>query len=125
MVVIDTDIIIWILRGNEDIKERFKSAVVCTNGEIFITPIQIAEIYSGIRPKERLKAEGFIETLSTITIDRAIGKLAGEFINQYGKSHNVTMADALIGACVKLNSLKIWTLNKKHYPMFAESEFFE
>lgn len=125
MVIVDTDIIIWILRGDRGIEEKFKSLVVIANGEVFITPIQIAEIYSGIRPKERIKAENFIESLNIITIDKAIGKLAGEFINQYGKSHNVTMADALIGACAKINGFKIWTLNKKHYPMFSGTGFFK
>ena len=125
MVVVDTDVIIWILRGNKDIEEKFKSTVINTNGDVFITPIQIAEIYAGIRPKERLRAENFIGSLNVITIDRAIGKLAGELINKQGRTHNVTMADALIGASARANAFKLWTLNKKHYPMFTDREFFE
>jgi len=125
MVVIDTDVIIWILRGDKNIEKKFKSVVVSTNGEVFITPIQVAEIYSGIKQKERLKAKSFIESLNIIIIDKAVGRLAGEFINRYGKSHNVTMADALIGACVKINLFKLWALNKKRYPMFADIEFFK
>ncbi len=35
-------------------------------------------------------------------------------MSQNLKSHNVAMADALIGACAKINSFKIWTLKKKH-----------
>ncbi|MEK6679425.1 MAG: type II toxin-antitoxin system VapC family toxin, partial [Nitrospirota bacterium] len=125
MVVIDTDIIIWILRGNKDIEELFKKVVIETEGYIFITPIQIAEIYAGIRQKERLDAENFIESLSVIDINKNIGRLAGDFINRYGRTHNVTMADAMIAASAKINVFKLWTLNKRHYPMFTEKEFFQ
>lgn len=125
MVVIDTDIIIWILRGNKGIEESFKKIVNETEGFIFITPIQIAEIYAGIRQNERPDAENFIESLNVIDINKNIGKLAGDYINRHGRSHNVTMADAMIAASVKVNLFKLWTLNKRHYPMFTEKEFFQ
>lgn len=125
MIIVDTDILIWVLRQHEKLVPRFKSAVVETDGNIFITPVQVAEIYSGVRPKEKVKVENFIEALNTIDIDRRIGKLAGQFLQAYGKSHAVTMADALVGAAAKINVFKLWTLNRKHYPMFDDDEFFE
>ncbi len=125
MIVIDTDILIWILKGNEEIKRRFTQLITETSGHVFITPVQIAEIYAGIKEKERIKTENFLESLNIVDIDKQVGKLAGDFINNYGKSHNVTIADALIGASAKVNSFKLWTLNKKHYPMFEDKEFLE
>lgn len=125
MLVVDTDILIWVLRQDQTLIERFKNAVRETNGNIYITPIQVAEIYSGMRPKEKLRIETFIESLNTIDIDRRMGKLAGGFIHDYGKSHSVTMADAIVGAAAKVNIFRLWTLNKKHYPMFKGDEFFE
>ncbi len=125
MVVVDTDVLIWILRGNAHMKEKFKAAVTSTRGEVYITPAQSAEIYSGMRPKERQATENFLESLPIIALDRKMGKLAGEFIRAYGKSHHVTLADAFIAASAKLNAFTLWTLNKKHYPMLAEKEFFE
>ena len=124
MVVVDTDVLIWILRGDANIKEKFKAAVTNTRGEVYITPVQIAEIYSGMRPKERQATENFVESLPVIVLDRGIGKLAGEFINKYGKSYNVTLADAFIAASAKTRVFTLWTLNKKHYPMFAGKDFF-
>jgi len=56
---------------------------------------------------------------------KKIGKLAGDFLHQYAKTHAVTMADALVGAAAKVNLFKLWTMNKKHYPMFERSEYFE
>ena len=125
MVVADTDILIWILRQDHALVERFKSTLLETNGHVFITPVQVAEIYSGMRPKEKVKVETFIDALNILDIDKRMGKLAGDFLRTYGKSHSVTMADALVGAAAKVNVFKLWTMNKKHYPMFEGNEFYE
>src|SRR5574337_563042 len=125
MVVADTDILIWILRQDRALIERFRNAIRETSGHVFITPVQVAEIYSGIRPKEKVKVEMFVESLNILDIDKRIGKLAGDFLHGYGKSHSVTMADALVGAAAKINVFQLWTMNKKHYPMFEDDEFFE
>ncbi len=122
MVVIDTDILIWLLRGNKDIKVKFEKVIEMTNGNLFITPIQIAEIYNGIRNKERIETELFLSSFRNIDIDNKIGKIAGEYLNKYNKSHNITISDALIAACSKINSYLLWTLNIKHYPMIKNNE---
>ena len=101
MVIIDTDIIIWLLRGNEEIRELFQQTVAETEGFIFITPVQIAEIFAGLRSREKGKTEKFLHSLNIIDISAGIGKTAGEFMNKFGKSHNVTLADALIAAASK------------------------
>ena len=120
----DSDIIIWILRGNEGIKNQFVEIVQESRGYIFITPVQIAEIHAGIRDKERIKVELFLESLLMISIDAKAGKLAGEYLNKYRKSHNVTLADAIIAACAKLHGFKLWTANRKHYPMLDKEDFY-
>jgi predicted nucleic acid-binding protein len=124
MIVADTDILIWILRQDKALVGRFKEVVRETGGNIFITPVQVAEIYSGIRPKERVKVELFIESLNILDIDGRMGQLAGDFLQKYGKSHSVTMADALVAAAAKANIFRLWTMNKKHYPMLEDAEFF-
>ncbi|MFH0925392.1 MAG: type II toxin-antitoxin system VapC family toxin [bacterium] len=124
MIIIDSDILIWILRGNKEIRAQFEKAITQTGGSIFITPIQLAELYAGIREKEKLDTEKFLTTFSLINIDGKIGRLAGEFMNKYHKSHSITIADALIAASTKICGLKLWTLNKKHYPMLEKVDFF-
>lgn len=125
MILIDTDIIIWILRGNTAIKNQFIKIVYESKGTIFITPIQIAEIYAGIKEKERINTELFLNTFITISIDYQIGKLAGEYLNEFSKSHNVTLSDAMIAASTKLHGLKLWTANTKHYPMLDKEDIIE
>ncbi len=123
MIVVDTDILIWILRGNKDILKKFIALAKETKGNLYLTPVQVAEIYSGIREKEIEKTALFLKNLLLLVIDYKIGKTTGDYMSKYKKSHNVTLADALTASCAKNNNFKIWTLNKKHYPMFTEKEF--
>jgi len=124
LIILDTDILIWVLRGNVEIKEKLEEAINETDGSLYITPIQIAEIYAGIRKSEENITKGFLNSFNIIPIDAEIGRLAGKFINQYRKSHSVEIADAIIAAASIVNSFKLWTLNKKHYPMIEEAGFY-
>jgi predicted nucleic acid-binding protein len=38
----------------------------------------------------------------------------------YGKSHGVGLADALIAATAELNQATLVTLNQKHFPMIID-----
>ncbi|MFZ3115096.1 MAG: PIN domain-containing protein [Syntrophales bacterium] len=42
---------------------------------------------------------------------------AGLYRRQYGPSHGVGLADALIAATAEANDAKVATLNKTHFPM--------
>jgi hypothetical protein len=123
MILIDSDIIIWILRGDRNIKEQMEEFIKDINEKLFITPIQITEIYAGLKEKERIDTSLFLETLPCLEINDHVGKLAGEYLNLYRKSCGLTLADAMIAACTKIYNLKLWTLNKKHYPMLGKNDF--
>jgi len=125
MMVIDTDVLIWILRGHDDYKRQFEEAVQTTRGLVFITPVQVAEITAGVRPKESDRVHEFLNALNLVNLGREEGLKAGEFMGAFGKSHSLTLADALIAAVVKNYSYCLWTLNRKHYPMLNKPDFFE
>lgn len=93
---------------------------------IYLLPLcRFSEIHAGLRETEKERINAFLRTLKTVIIDYEIGKLAGEFMKQFKKSYNVTIADSLIAASAKVNSFKLWTLNRKHYPMLSPDEFIE
>ncbi len=123
MIMIDTDIVIWILRKNPEIKAKFDQVVIDAEGKVYVTPIQVAEIYAGIREAERIQTAEFFGAIYHLPLDESIGQQAGEFLLQYQKSHNVTLADAMIAAVSLVHHLKLWTLNKKHYPMLSTEHF--
>lgn len=122
MIIFDTDVLIWILRGKEEVIEKAKQIIENTNGYVYITPIQITEIYAGARKREIPSIERLLNSFKHIEINSEIGKLAGEFLNKYRKSHNVELADSLIASCCIVYGFKLWTFNKKHYPMIKEED---
>ena len=123
MIVVDTDILIWILRGREDIINSFNQKVEIQNKIMYITPIQIAEIFAGLRENEKIITEKFIRSFNIIDIDIEIGKLSGGYLSKFGKSTNITLSDSMIAAATIVNEMKLWTLNKKHYPMLKDELF--
>ncbi|MFQ5702620.1 MAG: hypothetical protein ACE5HT_01205 [Gemmatimonadales bacterium] len=36
---------------------------------------------------------------------------------RYGQSHGVELADALVAAAAASSRVRLWMLNRKHYPM--------
>lgn len=124
MMMIDTDIMTWILRKKPEIKAQFDQTVIDSEGNIYVTPIQVAEIYAGMREAERVQTAEFFHALHHLQLDEAIGQQAGEFLRQYQKSHHITLADAMIAAAALAHHFTLWTLNKKHYPMLSPEQFF-
>ncbi len=110
MIIFDTDIIIWILINREDIIKQAERLIEETNGYIYITPIQIAEIYAGARKKELIQIEKLLNSFKKIDVNEEIGRLAGEFMNKYSKSHNIELADSLIASSCKVYGFKLWNL---------------
>jgi len=116
-VLLDSDVIIWFLRGRVDIKEKLQKFFM--QEPIYTTPVSVAEIYAGLRSNESKMIKEFFNQLNVSTITYDIGCMAGEFLNKYSKSHGVELGDALIAASVLTFNLKLWTLNSKHYPMLS------
>ncbi len=119
-VLLDSDVVIWCLRGKQEIIKKLKK--LSQNAAIHTTSISVAEIWAGSRSGEEDKIESVFKTFPVLSIDENIGKLAGKFLKQFAKSHNLEIADALIGAIAADQKLKLWTLNKKHYPMLKKNQ---
>lgn len=116
MYLIDTDIIIWILRGNkkyEDLLQNLKY-----KDAISISTITIAEIYKNIYPSEMVKTENLLNELETWDVTAIIAKQAGLYWKQYSKNlKNLNITDYLIAASANINNLTLVSLNIKHFPM--------
>ena len=50
-------------------------------------------------------------------LDERVGRKAGVYRSQYGASHGVEIADALIAASAHVHGLTLCTRNLRHYPM--------
>lgn len=122
-VLLDSDVIIEILRGNRAVvraAERLEEANVPT----YCTAVSWAEVYSGIRPGEEPLTDEFFGTRGEVVLDAGTGRRAGAYLARYARSHGVHVADALIAAAASTADLQLWTMNRRHYPM-RDVRFFE
>jgi len=115
-VLIDTDIVIEIMRGKQSIIKNIKTLWHRGN-VIFCCPVTIAEVYHGVRPNEIGKIDEFFRTIECLPITKEAGEKAGEYLAKYHKSHSVELGDALVSSVCFLNKMLLYTLNSKHYPM--------
>ncbi|MCD6318300.1 type II toxin-antitoxin system VapC family toxin [Candidatus Aerophobetes bacterium] len=114
--LLDTTTIIDHLRGNkkvnsllEEIGQRGDIAGCCC--------INIAEVYSGMREKDKEKTDRFIESLYYFEVTREIAKLAGELRRKYTKKgKTLATTDVIIAATAITYGLTLITKNIKHYP---------
>lgn len=116
MYLIDTDILIWVLRGNKEYETYLQE--LKNKGPLSISTITIAEIYKNIYPSEMLKTESLLEELQTWDVSESIAKQGGLYWQQFSKKlKNLNLTDCLIAATANVNNLTLATLNIKHFPM--------
>jgi hypothetical protein len=116
-VLLDTDIVIEILRLRDQGILTAWTALAVTSPNIFLTPVTAAEVWAGVRPREHRAAEQFLSSLTCVSVDYEIGHIAGDCLRQFSKSHNLKIGDALIAAAAIRHKAALWTRNRKHYPM--------
>ena len=122
-VVLDSDVIIEILRGRA---ATLAAALALEQSSVptFCTPIAWAEVYAGARPAEEALTRAFFEARGEVVLDGNVGRHAGGYLARYARSHGMEIADALVAAAASLSGMRLWTLNRKHYPM-EDVRFFE
>lgn len=118
-ILVDSDILIEASRARDPILVDRWLDVGRSEHIVLCSPISIAEVWHGARPNERHIIEAIFENLVCIPADAAIGRLAGDLLHRYSKSHALDVADALIAATAITHSAALWTRNRKHYPMKA------
>lgn len=114
--LLDTTAIIDYLRDKNNIPVLLEK--LCLEGGLLgCCPVNIVEVYEGMRDKEKATTEEFLNSLECCSITREIGILAGEFKKKYSqKGITLSTADVLIAATAIKNRLTLVTNNAKHFP---------
>jgi predicted nucleic acid-binding protein len=115
--LLDTTTMIDYLRNKSGVPELLET--FCSEGGLLCcSPINIVEIYAGMRDKEKLLTDEFLESLECYEIEREIANLAGEIKRKYSKK-GITLStpDALIAATAMKKHLILVTNNAKHFPI--------
>jgi predicted nucleic acid-binding protein len=116
-VLVDSDVLIELLRGrNAAIIDRWIELRE-SNALVAYSPVSSAEIWRGARGAETKAIAALFAALPCIPIDADIGKRAGEYLARFHSSHAMELGDALIAATAAAHGLRLWTRNKKHFPM--------
>jgi predicted nucleic acid-binding protein len=113
-LLLDTDVLVDFFRG-------YSKAIAFVNthaSRIILSSIVVAELYAGVKGDAELTVlENFISLFRVIPLTSGIAKTGGLYKRDYGKSHGIGLADAIIAATCEAENAELKTLNIKHYPM--------
>ena len=113
-ILVDTDVLVDFLRGYDkaiEFVDKFSS-------QIILSPIVVAELYAGVKgDTEEAALEDFVSLFRVVPVSAEIAKAGGLYKRDYGKSHGVGLADAILAATAEAEDAELKTFNRKHYPM--------
>jgi predicted nucleic acid-binding protein len=117
MYTLDTNIIIYFLKGDSEVK-KFLEEKISRGSRFFISAITEAELfgYPAITPEEASKIEEVLRTISIIPVDSQIARLAGFFKRKY----KISLPDAIIAATGYLTNTILLTRNVKDFKKVKE-----
>jgi predicted nucleic acid-binding protein len=112
--LLDTDILVDFLRGHS----KAIALVESSSASIILSTIVVAELYAGVKGEaEQAVLDDFVSLFRNVPVNANIAKAGGLYKRDYGKSHGVGLADAILAATAEAESAELKTLNTKHYPM--------
>ena len=110
----DTDVLVDFLRG-------YKPAVSFVKDhcdQIVLSSIVVAELYAGIANKsEEAVLDELVKAFRVAPVTMELAKAGGLLKREYGRSHGVGLADAILAATAQFEGADLKTLNVMHYPM--------
>ncbi len=119
-MLIDTDVLIWYLKGNE---KAYK--IIENSSNFFISVVTYMELVQGMRNKNELnnlRKALHIWNAQILYISEEISAKAMFYVEQHFLSHSMQLADALIAATAIAYGNPILTGDDKHYKVFKDLE---
>jgi len=114
---IDSDILIWHLRGESRALKFFKKLRSDKTCELWTGAMQRAEVVFFMRPGEEEATLLFLSRFKTANVDQAIVDAASRIYRKWHPEYGIDVNDALLAATVLHSGGVLHTLNIKHYPM--------
>ncbi|WP_038246771.1 type II toxin-antitoxin system VapC family toxin [Ghiorsea bivora] len=121
MCLIDSDVLIWYMRGNEKARDAIKQM-----NPPAISIVTQMELVQGLRNKaEQVALRRFLDSydFQRYSISEAISQRALFMMEEWRLSHQMLMADALIAATAIEHGLSLLSGNAKHYRFLTALEF--
>jgi predicted nucleic acid-binding protein len=115
--LLDTSVIIDVLNNKRN-RPNLLLEIVRAGHLLSCCPINITEVYAGMRPKEESATEEFIAGLQQFPITPSAARLAGELKRDYArKGTTLNLGDVIIAAVAIHYGLTLITDNIKDFPM--------
>ena len=117
-MLIDTDVLIWYLKGNDNARIEIEALP-----NFFISVVSYIELVQGMRNKNELiclRRALRRWDAKIVYVSEEISAKAMFYVEQYYLSHSLQLADALIGATAVMNGFDVFTANVKHYQIFKD-----
>ena len=115
--LLDTSIIIDALNNRSGRRELLLGLVKQDN-LLACCPINVTEVYAGMRPKEESATVEFLRSLEYYHVTWPVARLAGLLKRDYGrKGTTLSVADTTIAAVALVHELTLMTDNVKDFPM--------
>jgi len=118
-VVLDSDVVIWHLRGQTSVVEHVTR--LANEYRLGISAITRTEVIAGMRLSEREVTLDFLDACELLPVDRAVADQAGGSISLHRhQGLTIHVPDALIGATANHLAIPLHTCNAAHYPDVRE-----
>lgn len=114
---IDTDILIWHLRGERKALHFLRKIRDKSEYELWVGAMQRAEIVFFMRPEEIDSTMLFLSQFKTASVDQKIVDNAADLYRKWHSGHGIDINDAFLAATAMHTGGLIFCLNVRHYPM--------
>ena len=112
-MLIDSDVLIWYMRGNENAKRIVAKAIPFN-----ISVVSYMELVQGMRNKKELvllKKYLKLWEVEIVQITSEISEMAMDFVEKYFLSNSMELQDALIASTSLVHNEILLTGNERHY----------
>ena len=117
-MLFDTDVLVWVLRGNLN-----AAKIVEASKDRHVSIVTYMELLHGARDRREVKKiKTFLNDLAFVMmpLSENIGHRASIYIEEYGLKVSMCMADALLAATAVESGHTLCTANRKHYSSIGE-----
>jgi predicted nucleic acid-binding protein len=116
-ILLDTSVIFDHLNGRCG-RTAFLDRLIVQGHILACCPVNITEVYAGLRPGEETKTDAFLNSLECLPVTPATARQAGLLRRDWQKKgQTLSYTDVTIAAVALSEGVPLLTGNQKHFPM--------
>jgi len=116
-LLLDSSVIFDVLKARFG-RAEFLAKLVDQGFVLACCPVNITEVYAGLRPGEEPKTSTLLTSLECLPVTPEIAQRAGLLKRDWQRiGHTLSYTDVTIAAVALANGTPLLTDNRKHFPM--------